>query len=117
MPDNTPVIIDSDNILRCPHCDFKYTHQLNMEIHARHEDLQATTLRVNLKSGETTNQPLHQNPSDRRQGLIIEFECENACPPLLLAISQHKGRTFIEWLNTPATQLQNALNHQDDLPF
>lgn len=49
------------------------------------------------------------NPSSRRQGLSIEFECEmchgdmddgkkNTLPPFQLAILQHKGNTYIEWV-------------------
>jgi hypothetical protein len=38
------------------------------------------------------------NPSARRNGLVIRFSCEGCDARPLLAIWQHKGTTMLEWL-------------------
>ncbi len=43
-----------------------------------------------------------RNPSDRRQGMIIRFECENCGPNgIELCIAQHKGNTIVHWQFEP----------------
>jgi hypothetical protein len=38
------------------------------------------------------------NPSERRDGLAIAFECETcACPIIELTFAQHKGSTLVGW--------------------
>ena len=38
------------------------------------------------------------NPSPRRQGMLIEFYCEGCEGALRLAVFQHKGSTYMEWV-------------------
>jgi hypothetical protein len=39
----------------------------------------------------------NDNPSRRRDGLLVRFWCENCSAEPELAISQHKGTTYVEW--------------------
>jgi hypothetical protein len=94
--------------LSCPDCGEQYLHQQNTTIFQRGEDGDITT--VIAQDGnkvQATDFPNADtcNPSSRRHGLIIEFECEfchhkelNNLPLHRLAILQHKGNTFVEWL-------------------
>ena len=95
-------------------CGSEYLHQRNVTIFHRGEDGDSVT--VIAQDGdkvETSKFPNDDtcNPSPRRHGLIIEFECES-CSQLWgddgeapkigelqrLAIFQHKGNTFMEWV-------------------
>ena len=38
-----------------------------------------------------------KNPSTRRDGMLVRFECENCDAQPELAIYQHKGTTYLEW--------------------
>lgn len=97
--------------LVCPDCGEQYLHHGDVTIFQRGEDDDFTT--VIAQSGthaEVSDFPSADtcNPSWRRHGMIIEFECEfchhdgkeepNAKPLHRLAILQHKGNTFVEWL-------------------
>ena len=89
-----------EHYLTCPNCGHDYMHQLAAEIHAREEDGEARVIRVDLKTGDITHDPQHKNPSNRRQGMIVEFACENCDftgTISYLGIWQHKGNTVIEW--------------------
>jgi hypothetical protein len=97
--------------LLCPDCRGNYLHQANTTIYQRAEDAPYTTViaqdghevvATKFPSGDT------HNPSSRRHGLIIEFWCENChagdddkaqiVNPHRLAIFQHKGNTYLEWV-------------------
>lgn len=76
-------------------------HQGNVTIFHRGEDGDTTTvIAQDGKTVQATDFPNRDtcNPSPRRHGMLIEFECEQ-CPgkDLRLAIFQHKGHTFVEW--------------------
>jgi hypothetical protein len=77
-------------------------HQGNVTIFMRREDGDTTTvIAQNGTTAQTCDFPSDDtcNPSPRRSGMLIEFECEQ-CPEknLQLAIFQHKGDTFLEWV-------------------
>ena len=100
--------------LACPTCSEAYLHQRNVTVFQRYED-EATTvvMQQNENDMHVTTFPSGDtcNPSPRRHGLLIEFECEmchyshedsegDVMPkePLhRLAIYQHKGTTYLEW--------------------
>lgn len=88
-------------VLRCPNCDGDYLHQVKVDAFWRKED---AATGIHEESG--FGQPVHAdvsmngNPSPRRQGLLIHFYCELCdAPDLDLAIYQHKGHTFIAWVD------------------
>ena len=100
--------VDNDGILHCPQCRCNNLHQRNTTIFERPEDARTTiVIAQNGDSVQATEFPSNDtcNPSERRQGLIIEFRCESchsgesdAIPLHRLAILQHKGYTYVEWL-------------------
>jgi hypothetical protein len=87
-------------VLRCPSCGYDYLHQGKIEIFNRpHEDGPSVAVTVEScaipRLGATG-----RNPSSRRQGMLIYFECEGCDGPFApLGIWQHKGQTFIEWIS------------------
>ena len=105
------VAFDGD-ILKCPECGENYLHHRNTTIFERSEDDKLTTvIAQNGEEVQATKFPSADtcNPSYRRNGIIIEFQCEHchydygdASPELTglfrLAIIQHKGNTFVEWV-------------------
>jgi hypothetical protein len=109
----SPAFVDADNYgqLKCK-CGSTYLHQGNVTIFARGEDGDITTvIAQNGREVQASKFPSLDtcNPSPRRHGLIIEFDCED-CGTWggdrpdrggalqQLAIFQHKGNTFMEWL-------------------
>jgi len=91
--------IKDDDVLCCGSCGEPWgLHQGDIAIYLRNEDqkegLCVTTKGFSVKIDRTLSQG---NPSSRRQGLVIQFECELCSGDTSLLISQHKGRTFIEW--------------------
>jgi len=107
-----PALVDQHNYgqLQCK-CGSGYLHQVNVTIFERSEDADTTTvIAQDGKTVQVTDFPNQDtcNPSPRRHGLIIEFDCEdcgvsnNTFPGASLqrlAIFQHKGGTFMEWLD------------------
>lgn len=105
-----PAVVDADRYgqLKCK-CGSEYLHQGNITVFERGEDGDTTTvIAQDGKTVQTSNFPDRDtcNPSPRRHGLILEFDCEECGswgekPGVTqrLAIFQHKGCTFMEWLD------------------
>lgn len=77
-------------------------HHGNVTIFKRGEDGDTTTvIAQNGNTAQSSDFPSDDtcNPSPRRSGMLIEFSCEQ-CPGknLQLAIFQHKGNTYVEWV-------------------
>lgn len=96
--------------LRCPRCDGSYLHQNGVTIYERGED--APVLTKIAVSGdasvkvEAVPSVGSGTPSNRRQGLAVNFACENCNfndPSVVieLTIAQHKGNTEMGWRFTP----------------
>lgn len=100
--------------LKCPTCSEAYLHQRNVTIFQRYEDQPTTIVMQQCEDDMVVSTfPSRDtcNPSPRRHGLLIEFECEHCHythidgegdemprePLHRLAIFQHKGTTFMEW--------------------
>jgi len=115
-----PAVVDTGSYgqLRCK-CGFDYLHQGNITIFQRSEDASITTMIAqDGKTVQVSDFPSDDtcNPSPRRHGLILEFSCESCGvewgpgdhpgesvvkahrEPQRLAIFQHKGQTYMEWL-------------------
>jgi hypothetical protein len=111
---NLRLVYNSENVdkLCCPCCgDETGLHQFTTTTFMRAREDDQKTTKVTALNGnrdlsdeslitvQTTilNSDDSLNPSDRRDGLIIKFWCEN-CPTIHeLAIYQHKGATLIGW--------------------
>jgi len=93
---------DNGGALICPFCDMEYLHQGRVEIYSR-DDEDAPSCMISIEpDGGVEKRPADAtwsilNPSERRQGLFICFECEGCSNAPKLAIFQHKGQTFFRW--------------------
>jgi|GEM_PF-1685699 hypothetical protein len=95
--------------LCCPNCNNAYgLHHDKITIwNRRKEDhdgvrftIKGTSLTSKLIDGGDSLGGPKENPSKRRDGLVIEFWCEH-CPeikPINLRIAQHKGITLMGWM-------------------
>jgi DNA-directed RNA polymerase subunit RPC12/RpoP len=94
--------------LKCPRCGFNYMHQGRVVVYHRvggedGSETDVTTVDGGLSA--THRVPSHGagNPSGRRQGLSITFDCEGCRPDgsIELLIAQHKGNTVFSWRFDP----------------
>lgn len=96
--------------VRCPVCGEQSLHHRRVCISDRSED--AAKGKVVFVNGigdwnpdpnfevQCLNDvPMPLNPSPRRGGLIIEFDCEHCTSRPQLGVFQHKGITLIEWFD------------------
>ena len=104
-------MINNEGILKCPVCQGTYLHQVKYHIFSRADDAPTgTRVDVNEHVDVTfvNNTSMQNCPSPRRDGLVIQFYCEDcdadaeqagaASSSKSLAIYQHKGGTFLEWM-------------------
>lgn len=98
LQDNGPY---SPEIIKCPDCGENYLHHVAVDFYARGEDDKTGVHTRAIDTGLTmVDGEMSGNPSDRRGGMVIKFECEH-CPGFKpLHIFQHKGITFVEWGGT-----------------
>ena len=86
-----------DDVLLCPACGGNNLHQDQVDVWQRPiEDGQ----QMHSIVGEcmtTVGIGGAGNPSNRRDGLTIQFSCEHCPADPVLAIWQHKGNTYMEW--------------------
>jgi hypothetical protein len=90
------------SVLDCPLCGESLLHQRDVTVFTRaHEDGPVTRSSIpsngDLPFDCVRGNPAPDNPSDRRQGLRIAFECEQCADKLSLCIAQRKGETLIWW--------------------
>lgn len=89
-------------ILKCP-CGSTYTHHGAVEVWTRREDAPEASVTHLALSGAVTLEARSADgcPSPRRGGLTIEMECEECHKTRRLAVYQHKGETYMRWLEAP----------------
>ena len=94
---------DMPDCAACPHCGSSYLHHGTVRVFDRSED-QETVYRTTV-SGLPVSVMIEAvpnrgsgNPSNRRDGITIEFDCEECGKVSLLGIAQIKGLTKIAWL-------------------
>jgi hypothetical protein len=92
-------------LLTCPHCRGPYLHHGAVRCYDREEDAEVTTVST-VADGQCSVKLLPsnavRNPSGRRHGLAIAFECEGCASYLELTLAQHKGISMLEWRFLPA---------------
>jgi hypothetical protein len=86
-----------DTWLHCPNCKGDYLHQVEVIAYWCAEDEKTGLKAVSSMDRCFVETSMKGNPSARRQGLTIRFECEACSAEPLLAITQHKGQTEIGW--------------------
>lgn len=86
--------------LDCPHCGQANMHHRGVVMYDREEDAEIT-MRTRIVRGMVQSVPVPSagsgNPSDRRDGLAILFECEQCGRLSELTFAQHKGDTHVAW--------------------
>jgi hypothetical protein len=86
--------------LQCPRCGFAGLHHTGVLVFDRTEDAVQVTL-TSVQGGKVavdTNGSNAGNPSSRRDGIVLKFECEGCGnAPIEMTIAQHKGSTEIGW--------------------
>lgn len=103
IPDQWKDARIEDGQLVCPLCGGTYLHQGRVEVFERPEEDAQTGTHIAVTGHTTTvthNAPMTANPSSRRHGMLIAFDCENCTTgtsPFVLAIVQHKGNTYTFW--------------------
>ena len=88
--------------LLCPVCGEQWTHHDQVEVFERQEDAE-TGVHVRVATGmdkAEVDESLEGNPSSRRNGLCIRFWCEICGAISLLSIAQHKGITYVDFVDT-----------------
>lgn len=88
------------SVLHCPNCDGEHLSHGQVRIFDRREDdVQVLLTKVNGNRSvvETLPNDTSDNPSARRDGLVIDFNCETCGGTAALLIAQHKGQTEIGW--------------------
>ncbi|WP_316194430.1 hypothetical protein [Bradyrhizobium sp. SZCCHNRI3052] len=91
--------------LICPRCGSEYLHHTGAVFFERGEDA-ASVVKIVVDGASTTTSidPGADNPSSRRHGMFVKFECEQCSGPggvLQLNIAQHKGATELSWTFSP----------------
>jgi len=89
--------------LLCPACGSDNLHHCGVTVFDRAEDAEQVT-RTRVMTGVIESHIVDNsdaNPSSRRDGMVIDFECEICtAKPIQLRLAQHKGITLIWWAYT-----------------
>jgi hypothetical protein len=98
--------------LCCPDCGNLYLHHSYIVAFHRDggEDAPRTVeTRVDGRRANCRIMPsaASDNPSPRRDGIVIGFQCEDCVTRLELTLAQHKGQTSITW-RTPTLLTEKA---------
>jgi hypothetical protein len=83
--------------LICPKCGCNNLHHRMVDVYFRPEDAEHGIHTHVGYGGAKTDMDVSGNPSARRSGLFITFECEQCEGDKMLDIYQHKGTTYLEW--------------------
>jgi hypothetical protein len=92
----------TDGVLVCPRChdSHSYLHHGALTVYHLREDEPRLT-RIGVRNGsaliERVDSDASGNPSSRRDGLAIYFDCEICGTSSELTIAQHKGQTLLAW--------------------
>lgn len=93
-----------DSQLLCPRCSSNNLHHGAVTVFNRIEDDTNTQVTCVERDSDASTvlvtDRTTSNPSPRRHGILIDFECEICYDhgKLSLAIYQHKGLTLVEWV-------------------
>ncbi len=78
----------------CPLCQGEFIHLREVRVYQREEDDPTNCVVIGATSGVSSSLAVEgRNPSLRRDGVELEFECELGCE-FRVTIAQHKGNTF-----------------------
>jgi hypothetical protein len=99
-------------VLFCPACGQDYLHHAGATVYDRGEDAEQT-IKTKVANGLVASHLIPSdkadNPSDRRDGIVISFWCELChANPIELRFAQHKGATLVSWRYTTHPELNGT---------
>jgi hypothetical protein len=108
------VRLDEDGQLLCPcGCNSIYLHQIAYTIYERPSGEDGLTIAIDVANIDSIIHSVsRRNPSERRQGLAILFECEHCDGFIELTIQQTKGNTYLEWRDTSLEQMRKYVTKE-----
>lgn len=81
----------------CPSCGSNYTHHGRVHVFSRERE--DSTRGYHVVAGDAgvavDNNAAAGNPSDRRDGVVVEFLCENCNVLFEIHLAQHKGQSLM----------------------
>ena len=90
---------DNMNAIVCSHCGSEFLHHYEVEVYNRTTEDSEEGTYISVKGAKTTvksnSYEMMENPSRRRDGVAITFECENCRELTEVVLIQHKGQSFI----------------------
>ncbi len=95
-----PLTIHPNGYLLCPHCGLGMLHQDLVDVYRRNNEDDAHGIHIVTDGPSVTidSDAEDGNPSNRRDGMELWFECEFCTEEaVMLVIHQHKGSEFIGW--------------------
>jgi len=85
-------------VLECPACAGPWLHHGWVEVFERPREDAEDGLHVSVRGMQAKiSTDIRDNPSSRRDGLLVSFSCEWCCAQLVLHLVQHKGQTLLIW--------------------
>jgi hypothetical protein len=92
------VLVDPNDDLLCPNCGGTHMHHTAIVVFDREEDEEKALMTVVSKHSTLSKiVDNEQNPSSRRDSVLIRFSCESCGEDVALTIVQHKGQTSFMW--------------------
>lgn len=81
--------------LVCPNCGDEYLRHQSIGVYCRDKEGADSGLVTEISGGATTiTRNMDGNPSKRRDGIVIIFDCETCGHKSKMLIVQHEGQTF-----------------------
>lgn len=93
---SSELTIKYDRGLICPSCGGNCLHQEIARVNFRDEDQLGILYEID-NNGASIKNKTAEGSSIRRDGISIEFQCEDCGSRPNLKIDQHKGKTYIYW--------------------
>jgi hypothetical protein len=95
-------MLTQEDGLICPNCGENFLHHEKVEVFARRQEAgdlgDGGGVHVTVENGQALiSKNMTENPSPRRDGISIEFSCENCPHRSRMTIIQHKGSTYLEF--------------------
>ena len=93
----TMIELSNEDTLLCPNCKGDYLHQLSAQVYFVDAEDSDKGNAFEISKDCVSSVPMRNNPSSRRDGIRIAFNCENRDAFPSLIIVQHKGQTIVSW--------------------
>lgn len=93
-------------VAQCAHCKSDYLHHHSVRIFRREQEDSSIGTFISFSPADGVNvlprTGMKENPSGRRDGIVILCDCEECSKTTYILIWQGKGQTFIDVSRTPS---------------